>query len=134
MNFVQAVGSVLRNAFRFSGRASRSEFWWWALFCLLFQVAILLIGSMGVAHGPYGGILGLVYLGSQVVFVVLQTTLTARRLHDIGRSGWWQLIGFVPIVGALLMLWWSLKRGDSGFNRFGDDPLGSPDATFVAAA
>lgn len=131
MNFFQAVGAGLRGYFTVSGRASRSEFWWWALFSLLVQLAVLLVGMAGVAHGPYGGTLGLVYLLSQVAFFIPQITLTTRRLHDIEKRGWWQLIGFVPLIGGLLLLWWMLRRGDIGRNRFGDDPLGPADAPFV---
>lgn len=134
MNFIQAVGAGLRGYFKVSGRASRSEFWWFALFGLLVQFAILVVAMTGVAHGPYGGALGLVYIFSQIAFFIPQTTLTTRRLHDVDKRGWWQLIAVVPLLGPLLLLWWSLRRGDSGRNRFGDDPLGPADAPFVAEA
>ena len=48
---------------------------------------------------------------------------TARRLHDIGRSGWWQLIYLVPLIGLIVMIVWCVRRGDVGANRFGADPL-----------
>ena len=54
-------------------------------------------------------------------------SLTARRLHDVNRSGWWQLIFVIPLLGLILWLYWMLKKGDEGENRFGPDPLAKPE-------
>ncbi len=51
--------------------------------------------------------------------------MTARRLHDIGRSGWWQFIGLIPLIGALILLYWAVQTGEDGDNRFGANSLGA---------
>ena len=68
-----------------------------------------------------GLIVILVYLGLLIPMLSVQV----RRLHDINRSGWWILIAFVPLVGAILLLVWHCSKGTQGDNRFGIDPLGS---------
>ncbi len=128
----EAVGRCLRKYFVVSGRASRAEFWWWQLFLLLALGGILVLAYLGDRAAPHGA-LGMAYLVLQLGSVVPQITVTTRRLHDIGRSGWWQLIGLVPAVGPLVMLWWMVKPGESWTNRFGNNPLGPQDEAFVAA-
>ncbi|MBV9750069.1 MAG: DUF805 domain-containing protein [Acetobacteraceae bacterium] len=59
-----------------------------------------------------------------IVFFLPSLAVTARRLHDIGRSGWWMLISLVPIVGSIVLLVWLCTRGYEGPNRFGSDPIG----------
>ena len=128
----EAVGRCLRKYFVVSGRASRAEFWWWQLSLLLALGGILVLAYLGDRAAPHGA-LGMAYLVLQLGSVVPQITVTTRRLHDIGRSGWWQLIGLVPAVGPLVMLWWMVKPGESWTNRFGNNPLGPQDEAFVAA-
>lgn len=79
----------------FSGRATRKEYWMFTLF--FFVIAIALV-SIGQKDNPV--LLGVFYLGSFIPYMAL----TTRRLHDIGRSGWWQLIGLVPLIGWIVML------------------------------
>jgi uncharacterized membrane protein YhaH (DUF805 family) len=65
-------------------------------------------------------ILGYIYtLG----FILPYLAVTVRRLHDLDKSGWWWLIGFIPLVGAIILLVWFCQRGTVGPNRFGPDPL-----------
>jgi len=52
--------------------------------------------------------------------------VSVRRLHDMGRSGWWLLIGLVPLIGIVVLLIWYVSRGQDGMNRFGSDPRGTP--------
>lgn len=110
MNFLEAIESGLRNYVQFEGRASRSEYWWFALFTVLAAgpVSILSEWASGVAAL-------LLFLPSLAVAV--------RRLHDTDRSGWWLLIGLVPLVGTIVLLVFYLTRGTDGPNRFGPDPL-----------
>jgi uncharacterized membrane protein YhaH (DUF805 family) len=64
-------------------------------------------------------------LGGIYSLAVLVPTIavTCRRLHDIDRSGWWQLIWFIPLIGFIVMLIWTTRQGNSGPNRFGADPI-----------
>lgn len=93
MNFGQAISSCLSNYATFSGRASRSEFWWFSLFQCLALVAASMVGDTLYA---------LVGLGLLLPILAV----SARRLHDIGKSGWWQLLMFTGIGYFMLLYWW----------------------------
>ncbi len=102
---------VLKNYATFQGRATRKEYWMFVLFnfimwCVL--SAIELITDMP----PF---LRIVYL---VAVFIPSLAVTARRLHDIGRSGWWQLISIIPIAGAICLLILLCLRSESQLNRF----------------
>jgi uncharacterized membrane protein YhaH (DUF805 family) len=118
MNFQQAISSGFRNYVTFSGRASRSEFWYWALFVFLINIVLRILDS---AMFPYmdPGPLGLV--GSVVLFLP-GVAVGARRLHDLDRTGWWLLIA-LTLIGIILLIVWDCIKGTTGPNRFGPDPL-----------
>lgn len=118
MGFMEAVTSVFRRYVDFQGRSPRSELWWFILF--YFIVYIVLAVLAGIA--PVLGILTFIF-GLAVLLPTLAVEI--RRLHDLDRSGWWILLGFIPIVGALVLIYWFCLRGTPGDNRFGPDPLGN---------
>lgn len=104
---------------QFSGRAMRSEFWSFALvnfgISLVLAVVDAILGTNGNGLGVIGGLYSLaVFLPSIAVSI--------RRLHDTNRSGWWQLVSLVPVVGGLVMLVLYLLSGTPGANRFGEPP------------
>lgn len=101
MNFGQAISRCLSNYATFSGRASRSEFWWFVLFQILASIAASMVSEL---------LYGLVGLG------LLLPALAAgsRRLHDIGKSGWWQLVMLTGIGYFLLLYWWVQPTSDDG--------------------
>lgn len=119
MGFVQAVTSVYTNYFNFQGRASRAEYWWFFLFAFLVGiVGNVLIAVLG---DTVGGLLYLVFiLGSLIPSIAV----AVRRLHDTGKSGWWILIGLIPIVGFIVLLIFYLGKGEAGSNAYGANPLG----------
>ncbi len=102
----------------FSGRARRKEYWMYTLFVCIFYVVFLGIG-LAVDH-PLIGVL--FYLA----ILVPSLAVTVRRLHDTGRTGWWVLIGLVPLVGAIVMLVFLCSEGESGANKFGANPKEAP--------
>lgn len=118
MNFSTAVKTCFNKYITFEGRAPRSEFWYFALFMVLgsFVFGILdVVLFPAMEWGPLGSIFSLVtFLPSIAV--------AARRLHDIDKSGWWQLINIIPIIGWILFLIWTTSLGSRGPNRFGDNP------------
>ena len=94
MNFGQAISTCFAKYATFSGRASRPEFWWFFLFQILVSIAASMLGDV---------VAGLVSLA--VLLPAL--SVGARRLHDIGKSGWWQLIMLTGIGLLLLIYWWA---------------------------
>lgn len=110
MEFKPAVKHVLNNYATFNGRAVRSEYWYWTLFTVI--VAFIL--------GIVGSIIGTAVLGQIFNLLVLAPGLAvgARRLHDINRSGWWQLL-LITVIGAFVLIYWYCQKGDEGTNRFG---------------
>ena len=120
---------VLENYVTFTGRARRKEYWMFILFNAIFcTIAAILDNLFGTSfqttafhtHVPmhYGWIYMLYAL-----FVFLPTlAVGVRRLHDIGKSGWSFLIGFIPIFGPIILLIWFCKEGNKGDNEYGSDP------------
>ena len=106
----------------FSGRARRREYWLWGLmlFVVMFFVAMM-EASMGLvtpdtyAAGPLTTLLSLATL-------VPNLAVAIRRLHDTGRSGWWILIGLIPIIGLIVMIVFTVQDSEPGENRFGPNP------------
>lgn len=104
----------------FSGRASRSEYWYFILFCFL--VGILLGLISGVAPG-LKSTCNIILFIFQLVIIIPSIAVLTRRLHDHDKSGWWQLISLIPIIGGLYIFFLNCRRGTIGENSFGSDPL-----------
>ena len=120
MSFADAVRSVLSQYATFSGRARRSEYWWFALFNLLVSiVAAILDAVIGTDFGSGSGVISVIVA---LVLLLPSLAVTVRRLHDTERSGWWILIGIIPIVGAIVLLVFMVLEGTPGPNRFGASP------------
>jgi uncharacterized membrane protein YhaH (DUF805 family) len=115
LDFIEAIRSGFRNYATFSGRAPRSEFWYWTLFGILASAAA---GIIDGALFPIGLFAPLVSL----LLFLPGLAVSVRRLHDLDRSGWWLLL-ILTGIGIILLLIWDCMRGTSGPNRFGPDPL-----------
>ncbi|MGB7855529.1 MAG: DUF805 domain-containing protein [Pseudolabrys sp.] len=121
MNFVEAIKSGFRNYVTFSGRAARSEYWYWVLFVAIGGAAASILDTAtfpgtGIDFSPINSLFGL------AVFLP-GLALAFRRLHDMDGSAWWLLI-FFTVIGAFVLLYWFCQKGTTGPNRFGPDPLG----------
>lgn len=123
MNMFEAVGACFSKFATFSGRARRAEYWWFTLFNLI--VGIVLAFAQGDAEVGVTDLYALVIL-------LPSLAVTARRLHDTGRSGWWQLLAFVPVVGWIVLLIWYCQPSNVGHNIHGADPI-EGDTTLLAA-
>jgi uncharacterized membrane protein YhaH (DUF805 family) len=118
MQFQDAIRSGLRNYVTFSGRAARSEFWYWTLFAFLVAAVsgildFALFPSMGT--GPLSGV-------TSLLLFLPGLAVSVRRLHDLDRTGWWILLT-LTIIGLIVLLIWDCTKGTDGPNRFGPDPL-----------
>ena len=118
MNFSQAVKTCFAKYFTFSGRASRSEYWFIILFFWLLMFVTAIIDIVVFPNQKYM----VINLIANLLIVIPSISVAARRLHDVGRSGWWQLL-YITIVGAILLLYWFIKKGDAGDNKHGSNPL-----------
>jgi uncharacterized membrane protein YhaH (DUF805 family) len=121
MSFTDAIKTCLNKYVDFTGRARRSEYWYFVVFNLLVRIVLgiidgILFSQMAQSgYGPLSSLAGLALL-------LPGLAVTARRLHDTDRSGWWMLLGFVPIVGWIVLIIWYATAGTPGPNRFGEDP------------
>lgn len=121
MGFGDAIRSGFSNYVKFSGRSSRSEYWYWVLFILIVQLVLGVIESAVLpitVRGLLVGIFGLIVLLPNIA-------VSVRRLHDIDKSGWWLLIGLIPLLGVIVLIVFFCQKGTDGDNRFGHDPLGA---------
>lgn len=114
MTFRQAVITCFRKYAVFHGRARRPEFWWWALFTVLISLVTLVLDflflrlvfgpqatELDALTGPFGLIAG-------VVLFLPSLSVSARRLHDIGRTAYWLFISLIPLLGWLVLFYWHL--------------------------
>lgn len=114
--------SVLKNYAKFDGRARRREFWMFVLFNVIATVvASILDGALGLTFDSMTHY-GYIYSAYSLAVLVPSFAVSVRRLHDIGKSGWWLLIVFVPIIGGIWLLILLVTPGQSGSNSYGADP------------
>lgn len=124
MGFVDATKSFFARYTDFSGRSSRSEYWW-AFLAIMIGYFII-----GLLSGLLGETVGSIVIGIAVLAILLPSIAIAiRRLHDTDRSGWWYLLSLIPLV-SLVLLFFYCQKGTDGPNRFGPDPLGSDTSVF----
>jgi uncharacterized membrane protein YhaH (DUF805 family) len=117
VSFTDAIRDGFSKYVTFTGRSSRSAYWWWALFGILAVLAGYIVDAL---------------LGTTIIYVLVALALllpnlavTIRRLHDIGRSGWWILIALIPFVGSIVLLVFTLLASD-GPNQWGAGPDSAP--------
>lgn len=123
VGFGEAISRAFSNYCNFSGRASRSEFWWFALFNYLVAMAIYSPNIYFVILGRGDSVgIQIVYCLYCLAVLLPSLGLTWRRLHDIGKAGGWYFIGLIPIVGAIILLVWLCKDSEPCENRFGPVP------------
>ena len=112
---------VLKKYAVFKGRARRQEYWYFLLFNILISFALsmvdAMIGSPGAAEG--GGLLGTVY---SLAVLIPSIAVGVRRLHDIGKPGWWMLIGLIPLIGLLVLIYFFVQDSHPGSNEYGPNP------------
>jgi uncharacterized membrane protein YhaH (DUF805 family) len=132
MGFGDAIRSAFNKYATFSGRARRSEYWWFVLFCMLGNIAAgildaAIFGFDAVVEPGMAAYAAPSLIGGLFSLAVFLPSLgvTVRRLHDTNRSGWWILIVLIPLVGFLILLYWMVKPGDAGPNDYGQDPIGT---------
>ncbi len=134
MTFSESVRTCFSKYVTFSGRAVRSEFWWFALFVFGGQIALSIVDSVvfgttttteyGFEASTETPILSGIFALATFLPMV---SVAVRRLHDRDKSGWWYWLGLIPVVGIIILIVWFATEGTRGANRFGPDPLGGDD-------
>ncbi len=114
---------VLKQYATFEGRARRKEYWFFVLFYVL---VFLVLSAVDGVTGTYNADAGVGLLGGLYILATLIPSLAVmvRRLHDTDRSGWWVLIGLIPLLGDLVLLVFMCLDSQPGGNRFGPNPKG----------
>lgn len=106
---------IVKNKYaQFDGRAQREEYWMYTLIYILIYLALAAVGYA----------IHMMFLASifSLAMLIPSIAVTARRLHDINRSGWWQLLALIPIIGWIILLIWYVTDSDSGSNQYGSNP------------
>ena len=116
MDFQKSIKTCFKKYAEFSGRALRSEFWWFALFCFIGGIVtgvidVMILGYSAESYGPINIIFS-------VITFLPALAVGARRLHDINKSGWWQLIALTGI-GIILLIIWFATVGENKKNVHG---------------
>lgn len=120
MTFSESVITCFRKYVTFSGRATRSEFWWFVLFNMIVGFVIKLFDGLLFGGGPAStGSLG--SLHSLVIFLPA-ISVQVRRLHDLNKSGWWYWMWLIPVIGWIALFVWNISEGSRGDNQFGPAP------------
>lgn len=119
VSFTEAIKMALQqNYCNFSGRSSRSEYWWYMLFYFIVSFIVSFIGN---ATGSQVLNYWLSFFVGLALFLP-SLGLCVRRLHDINKSGWWVLLNLIPVVGWIILLIWVCKDSDPTDNQYGPVP------------
>lgn len=101
----------------FSGRARRKEYWMFVLFNVIIYIVLFFLETL--IGGP--GIVAYLYC---LAVLLPGISVGVRRLHDISRSGWWILIGFIPVIGTIILIIFMILDSKPGENKYGPNPKG----------
>ncbi len=131
MDMQTAVITCFKKFLTIQGRASRSEFWWFWLFCMIMNLflSVVALTFYKLAYTGNSSLITYYEIASTIpgiwslVIILPITCAYIRRLHDIGTSGWWALIIFIPLIGWIGFFVIGCTKGEEGKNRFGANPL-----------
>lgn len=118
ISFAEAVKSCFNKYADFNGRSPRAEYWYFALF----NVAVVMV--LAVLGAIIGKLFMYVYYTYVLAILVPSIAVSIRRMHDIGRSGWWMLISLVPFIGSIWYIVLAALPSQLGPNQYGPNPYG----------
>jgi uncharacterized membrane protein YhaH (DUF805 family) len=124
MNFTESISTCLSKYATLKGRASRSEFWWFALGSTVFEYFLIFMIQFQLLANPQAELWSLLLLVltmniAMIAIAIPQFSASVRRLHDIGKSGWWSLL-MLTIVGIVVLWIWLAKEGMQEVNEYGE--------------
>lgn len=118
MGFGQAISDGLAKYFVFNGRASRPAYWYFVLFLVIAGIVTAIFDLALFGSETMGPINGLFSLATFIPTL----SVTVRRLHDIGRTGWWLLLALVPLIGWIVLIYWHCQPTEPQSNAYGSPP------------
>ncbi|EGA88925.1 hypothetical protein GPDM_12916 [Planococcus donghaensis MPA1U2] len=111
---------VFKKTLDFKSRSRRKEYWMFILWTTIISVVLSIIEIIaGLEIAPDIGLLSTIFT---LVILIPSISVTVRRLHDIGRTGWWLLLSFIPILGWIALFVFTLLDSESGSNKYGSNP------------
>ena len=112
----------------FSGRSRRKEFWMFQLGIVLLYIAVVILGAiLGAISETLSAIVMIIFGLAMLGLIIPSLAVAVRRLHDQDKSGWMLLLGFIPIIGSIILLVFYCTDGTPGPNQYGPDPKGQAD-------
>lgn len=117
MSFTEAIKSVFSKYVGFSGRARRAEYWYFVLFNV---VVSLVLGF--IDRNVFGADINILTSIWSIGVLLPSLAVTFRRLHDVGKSGWYYLFILIPLVGPILLIVWLATDSKPGDNQYGPNP------------
>lgn len=121
--FMKYFNNVIKKYATFSGRARRKEYWMFALVSAIISLVLGFIDNLaGLQIAAGNTAIPVLTLLFELFILVPSLAVTARRLHDIGKSGWWILISLIPIIGEIVLFIFTVIKGNAGANKYGEDP------------
>ena len=112
---------ALKKYAEFSGRSRRKEYWFFVLFYILLTIVFTFVDVMTGLFDPVAAI-GLFSGVFALAMLIPALAVSVRRLHDTDRSGWWFLINFIPLIGAIVFLVFTVQDSKPGENQYGSNP------------
>jgi len=123
MSIMDATKSCFQQYVGFSGRASRSEYWFFYLSFVVAAMGMLVLTVVSAfVLDALAGLMGMLTMVTYLGFFLPMLSVTVRRLHDLGKSGWMFLVVLIPIVGGILLLVWFVSDGQPHDNAYGAVP------------
>lgn len=126
MTFSQSIKSVFSKYFDFSGRATRSEYWYFYLFnflvVMVYYIALFATLISGGSDSAGSAFLAVVFLIYSLAIIIPSLAVTVRRLHDTGHSGWWIFLNLLLVIGSIVLFIWFITDSDPDTNEYGDNP------------
>ncbi|MCS0788877.1 DUF805 domain-containing protein [Cytobacillus firmus] len=117
---MNAFIKVVKESFNFRGRSRRREYWMFILFTFLISIILTIIEMIfGWEITEDIGILTTLF---SLIMLIPSLSVTVRRLHDTGKSGWWILISLIPLIGGIIILIFTLIDSERGSNKYGPSP------------
>ncbi len=119
-----------KNYANFEGRDTRKQYWMFYLFYTIFYILCAVVDGVFYVNGLVGedGILTILF---SLVSFLPSIAIATRRLHDIGKSGWWQLILLIPLIGILVLIYFTSKEGMHEDNQYGPSPYKNEDENIL---